>query len=247
MVGSWYTPGAMASLAEALVRTFLPACCSLCRQPLPWRGSEAGVCSGCWGAVREHAPVCPVCGDPDSAPGGACLACTTEPPPWQAAAAAGPYEGTLRDLILLLKQGRRDELARPLAELLLRTYRRAGWPRPAAVVPVPIWWGRRLRRGFNQAELLADGLATALGIRTVAALSRRRGRPQTGQRRGGRRRLSLASFSQRRPVAGAVLLIDDVLTTGATASACSRALLEAGADDVYVLTLARTSPPGRIP
>jgi ComF family protein len=237
----------MASLAEALIRTFLPACCSLCRQPLPWRGSEAGVCTRCWQDVREHTPRCPVCGDPESAGGGPCLACATDPPAWRAAAAAGPYEGTLRDLILLFKQGRRDELARPLAALLLRAYRRAEWPRPTAVVPVPMWWGRRLRRGFNQAELLAGELSAALGARTVAALSRRRGRPQAGQGRSGRRRLSRSALVRRRPVTGPVLLIDDVLTTGATASACARALRDAGADDVYVLTLARTSPPGRIP
>jgi len=237
----------MASLAEALVRTFLPACCSLCREPLPWQGSEAGVCTACWHAVREHTPVCPVCGDPDSAAGGPCLACASDPPAWCAAAAVGPYEGTLRDLILLFKQGRRDELARPLAARLVRAYRRTGWPRPTAVVPVPMSWGRRLRRGFNQAELLARELAAVLESRTVTALTRRHGRPQAGQGRSARRRLSRSSFVARRPVAGAVLLIDDVLTTGATASACSHVLQAAGADDVYVLTLARTAPPGRIP
>ncbi len=237
----------MASLAEALVRTFLPACCSLCREPLPWHGSEAGVCPVCWHAVREHIPVCPVCGDPDSPSGGPCLACASDPPPWRAAAAVGPYEGTLRDLILLFKHGRRDELAGPLGALLAGAYRRAGWPRPTDVVPVPMWWGRRLRRGFNQAELLAREISATLGSRTATALARRRGRPQAGQRRGERRRLPQASFSARRPVAGPVLLIDDVLTTGATAAACTRALQAAGAGGVYVLTLARTAPPGRIP
>jgi ComF family protein len=237
----------MASLAEALVRTFLPACCSLCREPLPWRGSEAGVCPECWNAVREHTPACPVCGDPDSASGGPCLSCAADPPPWRAAAAVGPYEGTLRDLILLFKQGRRDELARPLAVRLARTFRRTGWPRPTAVVPVPMWWGRRLRRGFNQAELLAREISATLESRTATALARRRGRPQAGQRRGERRRLPRSSYFARRRIAGPVLLIDDVLTTGATASACARALQAAGAADVYVLTLARTAPPGRIP
>jgi ComF family protein len=237
----------MASLAEALVRTVLPACCTACRSALPWRGSAAGVCPACWSAVRSHVPVCPRCGDPDSPPGEECLACRTAPPPWRAAAAFGPYEGTLRELVLLLKLSRRDELARPLGELLARTHRRAGWPRPAAVVPVPMWWGRRLRRGFNQADLLARELAAALGCRTAGALARRRGRPQAGLRRGERQRLAASAIIARRPVAGSVALVDDVLTTGATAAACTRALLAAGAAEVRVLTVARTAPPGRIP
>lgn len=205
------------------------------------------MCPGCWGGVREHTPVCPLCGDPDSTPGGPCLTCAGDPPAWRAASALGPYEGTLRDLVLLFKQGRRDELARPLAARLAGTLRRTGWPRPAAVVPVPMWWGRRLRRGFNQAELLARELAAVIGSRPVAALGRRRGSPQAGRGRRQRRLLSRSSFLARRPVAGDVLLIDDVLTTGATAAACARTLRAAGADGVYVLTLARTAPPGRIP
>jgi ComF family protein len=237
----------MASPAEALVRTFLPACCSLCRGPLPWRGSEAGVCPQCWRELREHAPACPRCGDPDSAPGGPCLACAAAPPPWTAAASVGPYEGVLRDLVLLLKQGRRDELARPLAERLAAAFRRTGWPRPAAIVPVPMWWWRRLRRGFNQAELLAESLADRIGGRSVRALIRRRGRPQTGRSRSERRALRRSAFAVRRRVFGPVVLVDDVLTTGATAAACTRALHAGGAADVFVITLARTAPPGRIP
>ena len=237
----------MASLAEAVVRTFLPACCALCQRALPWQGSAAGVCAACWAAVRDHVPACPRCGDPDSPAGDECLACRTAPPPWRAAAAVGPYEGALRDLVLLCKQGRRDELARPLGALLAAAYRHTGWPRPEAVVPVPMWWGRRLRRGFNQADLLARELAAAIGCRRVAALARRRGRPQAGLSRVERQRLGRAALTVRRPVAGAVLLVDDVLTTGATAAACAHALQAAGARDVYVLTLARTSPPGRIP
>ena len=237
----------MASLAEALIRTFLPACCTLCQRALPWQGSEAGICAACWTAVREHAPACPRCGAPDTAAGQECLSCLNEPPPWRAAAAAGPYEGALRDLVLLCKQGRRDELARPLGRLLARAYRRTGWPQPSVIVPVPMWWGRRLRRGFNQAELLARELAASIGSRQVSALARRRGRPQAGLGRSERRRLGRAALVVRRPGAGAVVRGDDVLTTGATAGAGAHALHAAGADDVYVLTLARTSPPGRVP
>jgi len=237
----------MATLAEAFVRAALPACCALCTRALPWRGSAAGVCGSCWSSVREHTAACPRCGDPETIAGEPCLACREEEPPWRAAVAVGPYDGTLRELVLLCKQGRRDELARPLAHRLAAAFRRSGWPEVALFVPVPMWWGRRLRRGFNQAELLSREVARQLGGRSVAALSRRRGRPQVGRSRSERRRLSGSAFTARRPVAGDVVLVDDVLTTGATAAACTRALLAAGADAVYLLTVARTPRPGRIP
>jgi ComF family protein len=237
----------MASLAEAIIETFLPSCCAICGRALPSRGSRAGVCATCWESVAAHTPACPICGDPETIPGRPCLACQDDPPPWTAAASFGPYGGRLRDLILLLKQGKRDELAAPLAALLAGALERSGWPASDAVVPVPMWWGRRLRRGFNQAALLARGLARRLDLRAPDLLRRRRGGPQVGRARAQRLRLSSRSFIARRPAPPRVVLVDDVLTTGATAAACTRALQRAGATEVRVLTLARTPRPGRIP
>ena len=237
----------MASLAEALVQALLPSTCTLCNAGLPWRGSSAGVCPACWADVTSHQPACPVCGDPDVSDALPCLACRTNPPPWRAATSYGPYSGTLRELVLQLKRGRRDELATPLARLLLRAWHRAGWPRPDAVVPVPMWWARRLWRGFNQAALLAEALAGSLGVPCQHALRRRLPAVQTGRTRGQRRRLSAAAFSPQGRVPRRVLLVDDVLTTGTTAALCARALLGGGAAEVAVLTLARTPQPGRMP
>jgi ComF family protein len=169
------------------------------------------------------------------------------PPPWCAAASFGAYEGTLRELVLLFKSRGRDELATPLAGLLLTAWQRAGWPMPDAVVAVPMRWARRLRRGYNQAELLARSLSRESGVPLVQPLRRRSRGTQVGGARGERLRLSAAAFPVRRPVTGCVVLVDDVLTTGATAAACTRALTRAGAGDVYVLTIARTPRPGRVP
>ena len=118
----------MATLAEALAQTLLPSTCAICGMVLPWRGSRAGVCPTCWGGVVPHpAPVCSACGSPEVEADGPCLGCRTKPPPWRAAASFGAYDGVLRELVLVFKSRGRDELAAPLAELLLATWRRAGW------------------------------------------------------------------------------------------------------------------------
>jgi ComF family protein len=212
------------------------------------RGTRAGVCSTCWDGVLPHSgSLCPVCGTPEVTAGELCLACRIHPPPWHAAASFGPYSGVLRALVLLFKNRGRDDLAVPLADYLVAAQRRAGWETPTTVVPVPMTWGRCLRRGYNQAELVARELARKL-CAPCARILRRRGRgTQVGGTRSERLRLSAAAFPVRSTVAGRVLLVDDVLTTGATAAACARSLRRAGAEKVYVLTIARTAQPGRIP
>lgn len=237
----------MASLAEALVQTFLPSRCALCGHSLPLRHSRGGVCGSCWGRVRHYDSRCPICGAPVPGDEGACLACLERTPAWSAAASCGPYDGVLRELILLFKRAGRDELASPLADELAATWQRTGWPRPAMVVEVPLWWGRRLRRGFNQAQLLARELALRLDSTHHSALRRRRGASQTGRGRRERLRLSGRAVTARCRVPSSVLLVDDVLTTGATATVCCRALRQGGARQIHVLTLARTEKPGRIP
>ena len=238
----------MASLAEALAATFLPARCATCTGVLPWRGSRAGVCAVCWSQVAPHADrLCPTCGEGDVADYGPCLGCRAQPPVWRAATSYGPYLGVLRDLVVSLKSGRRDELAAPLGEFLLAAWQRAGWPRPDCVVPVPMTAWRRLRRGFNQSELLARRLAIALGTESAHALRRTGGQAQFGRTRAQRLALPTSAFTPRKLLAGEVLLVVDVLATGATAAACVTALLRSGASAVRVITVARTLRPGRIP
>ena len=238
----------MALLAEALADTFLPSTCAACGEALPWEGSRSGVCAACWSAAAPHAGLlCPLCGGTDVVADGPCLACRTTPPRWRAAASYGPYLGRLRDLVLLLKTGGPDELAAPLAERLVMVARRAKWSHPDGVVAVPMALWRRVRRGYNQAELLGRAVARRVEAPFVRALGRRRGPSQVGLARSERLRLGPSAFRVRRQVAGRVWLVDDVLTTGATAAACSQALAGAGASEVYVLTVAVTPRMGRIP
>jgi ComF family protein len=157
---------------------------------------------------------------------------------FDAAYSFGAYEGVLRDLIHLFKYGRVRTLARPLSGLLAQAL-----PRDEvfdATVAVPLYWIRRLKRGFNQSELLARGLARRTGIPVMKALGRVRPTPTQAGLSNSARRLNVAKAFRAGNVQGKrILLIDDVMTTGATAAACASALKQAGARRVALLTVAR--------
>jgi len=161
---------------------------------------------------------------------------------FDAAYTFGAYEETLRDLIHLFKYGRVRTLARPLGEYLASALPRQ--QRFDALVPMPMHWLRRWRRGFNQSRLLARHLARRTGLPLISPVRRCRATaPQTGMSNAGRRANVAGAFDVPRPASVRdlrLLLIDDVLTTGATASACAAALKKAGAAYVAVLTVART-------
>lgn len=197
---------------RALLCLFDPACVA-CHAPLTHR-RFGPVCEGCWSAVRR-------------------------PPPTESTRAAGLYDGALRAIIHAFKYKGHVSLARPLGALMREA---AGdWLDDAFVVPVPLHPWRSIRRGFNQADLLA----CELGRPVWRALRRRRlGRPQAGLGAVERRaNVSVDTYVMRRHrrdrVPSCVVLVDDVMTTGATADACARVLLEAGVQHVRVLTAAR--------
>lgn len=196
---------------SALIALFAPACAA-CQAPLDSR-RIGPVCVTCWESIRD-AP------DDDET------------------RAAGIYEGALRGIIHALKYRGQTTLARPLGALMRKA---AGdWLDDAVVVPVPLHPWRSLRRGFNQADLLA----CALDRPVWRALRRRRlGRPQAGlhaaERRANVSNVYMMRRVWRRKIPSSVVLVDDVLTTGATAEACARVLLDAGVQRVRVLTAAR--------
>jgi ComF family protein len=172
---------------------------------------------------------------------GRCRLCRTGARGFDAAYCFGSYEGILRELIHLFKYGRMKPLARALAANLA-----SALPRDQkfdVVVPMPLHWRRKWQRGFNQAELLARRTARRCGIPVANAV--RRIRPTSAQAglSNAQRRENVAGafqFRGRRAIQGRrVLLIDDVMTTGATASACALALKRGGAVSVTLLTLAR--------
>ena len=179
---------------------------------------------------------------------GVCPLCRLGLRGFDAAYCYGAYEGTLRQLIHLFKYGRVKTLARPLGNYLALAIPRE--QRFDAIVPMPLHWRRRWQRGFNQSALLANEIARRSSVPVLCAVRRVRAtRPQAGLSNTERQTNIARAFRvrRRRLVEGRrVLLIDDVMTTGATAAACARALRDAGAKYVALLTLARVDRRGGI-
>jgi ComF family protein len=172
---------------------------------------------------------------------GVCAACREGLRGFDRAASFGFYEGALRSLIHLFKYNGMKPLAKPLAAFLERAIPiDQGFD---AVVPVPLHWRKRWERGFNQAELLARLVAKHRRVPLLEALKRKRSTAvQATLASAGRRRNVAGAFEIRSKAAVAgkrILLIDDVMTTGATASACASVLKRAGAQSVSLVTLAR--------
>jgi ComF family protein len=238
-------------LLEAALAALFPADCFLCRQPLPWR-QKGSVCLPCW----ERLPWCP-----GLRPGSGSL---------RAILWAADYEGPFRRLIHGLKFEEMDYLGRHLgdgvaerlAPLLQAPPATAPLPpqgadtgqlRPEVVIPVPLHWWRRYRRGYNQALLIARAIASRarLPIAEGRLVRRRPGRRQLGLSRRERFRSLTGCFFVRtsgRPperqgegIAGRrILLVDDVVTTGATLEAGAQALARAGAASIVGCVVART-------
>ncbi len=162
--------------------------------------------------------------------------------------AAFAYGGAIAEAITRFKYGRRPDLARPLADLLWRALEPHARARgPWLVVPVPLHASRLAERGYNQSALLARRLAGRLSSARVLplALARTRDTPRQATLGRSERLLNVAdAFVARRPgrLAGSrVLLVDDVMTTGATLDGCERAIWRAGAREVSVAVLARAT------
>lgn len=173
---------------------------------------------------------------------GRCRLCRLGVTQFSAAYAFAFYDGRVRQLIHLLKYSGFQPLGRPLGRWLVRAYPRES--RYDALVPVPLHWWKRFRRGYNQSELLAREVSAHTGIPVAPALVRtRRSQTQAGLSQA-QRRLNVRGIFAANPRIDSsgkrLLLIDDVLTSGATANACAAALKRAGAARVDVLTLART-------
>jgi ComF family protein len=213
--------------------------------------AAAGLSADAWGrVVFLEAPVCDGCGAAFEFDGGAfadsrCAACLSQPYAFARARAACVYDEASRNLILKYKHGDQQQFA----ALFARWLGRAAADLIAdvdAVVPVPLHRGRLLARRFNQAAEIARPLARHAGldylpdalIRTQPTTSQG-GKSMRGRRLNVKKAFAVTEAGRRRIKGRRLLLIDDVLTTGATAEACARTLIEAGARAVDLAVIAR--------
>jgi ComF family protein len=240
------------SLYDAALALVYPQACAVCCAAVEER-ADGVACAACWQETRlfaEQDALCRKCGAPSPA------AVTTEKlaevlcrrcdqKPFAAARACGVYEGALRATVLALK--REPHVSSRLAHLLHQAQQREPLHSATLIVPVPLHPERMRERGFNQAAVLGQALAGRAGLRLdewslIRTLHTERHR--AGMDARARRESVNQSFHVARPrllEGERILLIDDLFTTGATANACAEVLLAAGAQDIFVLTVARAT------
>ncbi len=237
-----------------------PAACPLCGEELSFtRG--IGICNACWLSLNPwRGAICDSCGIPLASEIVGeiylCGACRRNEHYFDRARSYGLYSGHLREAALQLKFHGRERWGGKLGALLIHPWRQlAGSVKESAplLAPVPLHPSRQRERGFNQADLLACGLLLELRKLKSAALPHFEPRclrrvkataPQSGLHHRARLENVRHGFSAsaERVRGRDIILVDDVMTTGATVSACARTLKQAGAAQVIVLTLARATP-----
>ena len=240
----------LTALPGRLLDLVLPPRCLTCGAVVARQGA---LCAPCWSHVTFLGPPCCArCGRPfeiDGGPDAWCAACLARPPAFDRARAVFAYDDWSRDLVLAFKHGDRTQGAATFGQWLYR----AGAEMAAAadlVAPVPLHRWRLLRRRYNQSALLAQALSRVADIPVIPDLVLRTratpsqgGRNPTERRRNVRDAFAVHGRHAKRVAGSRVLLVDDVLTTGATVNECTRTLLKAGATAVDVLTLARVVQP----
>jgi ComF family protein len=251
--------GRLASLAKSLraglafaVGIALPQLCAACREPV----EGEGLCAACWSKLSFIAPpYCPRLGIPfpsDPGPGVLSMEAIADPPVYARARAAVRFDEISRTLVHALKYGDRLDLAPTMGRWMANAGREL-WAQADALVPVPLHWRRQWGRRFNQSALLAEVISKHSGVRMAHATLKRvkATAQQVGLARSERAANVQGAFKVPAQGHAAVkgrrlVLVDDVLTTGATLEACTRALVRAGAVQVDVLVFARVVGPARI-
>jgi ComF family protein len=245
--------GGVSAIFRVAVDVGLPQLCASCREPV---GSD-GLCPACWSKLSFIAPpYCERLGIPfayDPGPGILSMEAIADPPAYRRARAAVRFDDVARTLVHALKYGDRLDLA-PMMGRWMATAGRSLTAEADAMIPVPLHWRRYWARRFNQSAVLAEAIARASQVPLVlSALKRVKATPQQVGLSQSARALNVQGAFRVTPsgkaaVAGRrLILVDDVITTGATVDACARALLRAGAAEVNVLTFARVVAAARPP
>jgi len=228
-------------LISVFLNIIYPSKCPLCGSA-PDVFNYSPICSTCWSKVKRYrGPSCRFCGIPFSSEySKVCGQCLKKPPPFSTVITYGLYEGVLAEAINQLKFHGVKRLSKPLGALL----QSLNLPRVDFIMPVPLSLKSLRERGYNQSLLIARVISKSVKVPLIidALLKKKETSPQIGL--SAKERLSNLknAFEVKGDIKGLrLLLVDDVMTTGATVTECSKQLIKAGAKEVIVLTLARSS------
>lgn len=244
--------GALRGLFRIGLDAALPRLCPSCREPL---GDGAGLCATCWAKLSPiEKPYCARLGIPfiyDPGPGLLSMEAMANPPAYERARAAVRYDEVARSLVIAFKFGDRLDLA----PMMGRWMARAGAELLAdagALIPVPLHWRRLWGRRFNQSAALCGAIAEVSGVpvlydtlRRVRSTHQQIGLSRTDRASNVQGAFRVADDRKAMLKGRRVVLVDDVLTSGATVDSCARTLLRAGAAHVDVLVFARVVAPAR--
>jgi ComF family protein len=245
--------GAMRSAFDLVAGIALPQLCRACREPV----EGSGLCAACWTKLSFIAPpYCERLGIPfafEAGPGLLSMEAIANPPAYGRARAAVRYDDVASTLVHALKYGDRLDVA-PMMGRWMTNAGRALLAETDALVPVPLHWRRQWARRFNQSALLAEVMAKASGCSVAhRALKRTKATPQqvgldkTARAHNVQGAVRVPAEGKAEVVGRKLVLIDDVLTSGATVDACARALLRGGAASVDVVVFARVVAGSRTP
>jgi ComF family protein len=243
--------GAALNVFRATLDLALPQLCAACREPVEGKG----LCPTCWSKLSFITrPYCERLGIPfvyDPGPGILSMEAIADPPAYNRARAAVRFDEISRALVHALKYGDRLDLA-PMMGRWIGNAGRELLAEADALVPVPLHWRRQWARRFNQSALLAAAIAKETGVpvafgalKRIKATAQQVGLSQTERAANIQGAFKVPEDGKGAVAGRRLVLVDDVLTSGATVEGCARALLRSGAANVDVLVFARVADPGK--
>jgi ComF family protein len=225
-----------------ILNLIFPSQCPVCEADSDNRDTNP-ICSSCWPQIKKfNGPRCNICGLPVvSEFATLCAACIEEKPHFEKIHYYSSYKGVIKQAIHLMKFNDIRRLANPLAKLFDDMH----LPQCDVVIPVPLHRIKLIAREFNQTAALAKHISKNTGARLVtsALIKTKLTQPQTALSGTDRRKNLKKAFAVCEDIRGLkILLVDDVITTGATVAECARVLKKAGASEVHIAALARSLP-----